>query len=117
MFTGGLMTKRSELKEFALEELPYSIVFALLAITYFLSGVIVIVAFLVGMAIYAIRKYDGRIPVGLALALLVASAFTLATGNEFFANQLATYCYYFLVMGVVLLFIEYLRDGDHENNS
>ena len=109
------MIKRNDWQKFALEQMPYIIVLALLLLAHFLPGLIAIVAFLGGMTVYVIRKYDGRIPVGLALILLVSAAFILALGNEFFANQLATYCYYFLVMGAILLFIDYLRESKEES--
>ena len=40
--------------------------------------------------------------------LLVSAAFFLAYGNENFANELAVYAYYFLVIGVFLQFVSYI---------
>lgn len=53
--------------------------------------------------------YD-RLPIGLALILLVAVAGVLASGNEVMANDIAIMAYYLLVFGVLLLFINYIRE-------
>jgi hypothetical protein len=55
-------------------------------------------------------KLDSRYPIGLAIVLLLSCAVELASGFENYANRLATYAYYFLVVGVALMFIEYLRE-------
>ncbi len=56
-------------------------------------------------------KMDGRIPIAAGLILLVAAALFTGRGRESFANQIAIYAYYFLVVGVVLQLIEYVREG------
>ena len=43
--------------------------------------------------------------------LLVSAAFFLAYGNESFANELAVYAYYFLVVGAFLQFVSYMFFG------
>jgi len=45
-------------------------------------------------------------PILLALFLLIATAITLAMGNEPLAEQLAIYAYYLLVIGVTIRFLE-----------
>ena len=75
-----------------------------------LEGIIPIV--ILAYTIYAIKtKMDGRIPIGIALGLLVLSAIILVFENESLANNIAIVCYYFLVSGVVVQFVEYLREN------
>ena len=55
------------------------------------------------------KKIDWPIsnyPILLALFLLIATAITLALGNEPLAEQLAIYAYYLLVIGVTIRFLE-----------
>ena len=54
-------------------------------------------------------RLDPRYPVAAAIFLLILCAVTLAQGFEEHANTLAIYAYYFLVIGVTLLFIDYFR--------
>ena len=46
-------------------------------------------------------------PIFIALILLVATAVTLAMGDEKMAEDLAIYAYYFLVLGVGIRFLEF----------
>jgi len=67
-------------------------------------------SFILLIPIFVYFKFDGRIPVGYALLMLIFAAITLAfTTNEFLANQLAIYAYWLLVVGVVCLTIEYVK--------
>ncbi|MBU5678845.1 MAG: hypothetical protein QXJ96_02975 [Candidatus Aenigmatarchaeota archaeon] len=56
-------------------------------------------------------KLDERIPIAFALFLLIISAIALAQGFEDRANLIAIYAYYFLVIGVILLFIDYMKSS------
>ncbi len=62
-------------------------------------------------------KIDGRISVAAGLILLVAAALSVGRGREIFANRIAIYAYYFLVVGIVLQLIEYVRDGGDERDG
>ncbi len=62
-----------------------------------------------------ILKLDSRIPIAFALLLLFLTAVTLVQGLENAANQIAIYAYYFLVVGVVLQLIEYIRNPQKED--
>lgn len=61
-----------------------------------------------------VLKLDSRIPIAFALLLLFLTAVTLVQGLENAANQIAIYAYYFLVAGVVLQLIEYIRNPQTE---
>ena len=58
--------------------------------------------------------YD-RLPIGIALVLLVVTAGALASGNEKMANDLAIMAYYLLVLGVALQIINYIREQRGRN--
>jgi uncharacterized membrane protein len=57
-------------------------------------------------------KLDERYPIAVAIFLLILSAITLAQGFEERANRIAIYAYYFLVIGIILLFIDFLRNKE-----
>ena len=68
-------------------------------------------AFISLIPIFAIFKFDGRIPVAYAILMLVFAAVVLGVYNdESLANIFAIYAYWLLVDGVVCLFIEYVRE-------
>lgn len=52
--------------------------------------------------------YD-RMPIGIALVLLVAAAGALVSGNQIMANDFAIMAYYLLVLGVGLQILTYIR--------
>lgn len=70
--------------------------------TLMLFGIYLIVTFTV--------KMDSRIPIAAALILLIITPFYLIKNLESYANFIATLAYYFLVIGVVKQFVEYLRE-------
>jgi len=51
------------------------------------------------------------------MILLVIAAGYLAYGNEAFANDIAVYAYYSLVIGVILQIICYIKYGEDKHNS
>ena len=55
---------------------------------------------------------DERIPVVIAIFLLILAAITLAQGFENHANTIAIYAYYFLVIGVALMFFDYIKNQE-----
>ena len=71
---------------------------------YDVAAILLIVPFLFYRIVY---KVDSRIIIGIALMLLVATGVSLAAGSESLANDLAIVAYYCLVVGVLLLAIEY----------
>jgi septum site-determining protein MinD len=74
--------------------------------------------FLLYFAILLVNRIDARYSIGAALVLLLFAAALLAQNREAFANQVAIYAYYFLVVGVVLQLIEYIREeGEKEERT
>ena len=56
-------------------------------------------------------RLDSRYPIAAALVLLVAAAVANAVGNLPIANNLATYAFFLLVAGVVLLVVDRVRES------
>jgi len=107
------------LKEYL--NIPYILVLATVVLANFIeSETLTLAIFLALLIIFAIKKYDPRIPIAFALLLLVLSAIELAVASEDVANMIAIYAYYYLVVGVLLQLIEYIREkpksGKHEED-
>lgn len=97
---------------------PYLLVLsAVVAANFIESETVTLMIFFAFLLIYSIKKYDSRIPIAFALLLLIISAFVLAYKNEALANQIAIYAYYYLVVGVLLQLIEYIRNPEDENET
>lgn len=90
------------------------IVVCVVAARFIGSEVWVLAAFLLTLGIYVWRRYDSRVLVGTAIFLLVLCAGLLAGGSKSRANEVAIWAYYFLVVGVLGLFIEYIREGSED---
>lgn len=70
--------------------------------------------FLAYFIVALVNRLDSRYSIGVALALLFFTAIILVQKKEDLANQMAIYAYYFLVVGVVLQFLEYIRNKEGE---
>jgi hypothetical protein len=93
------------------EFMPFILIIICVLVARFGSELLVLAVFIATLGIYAWRRYDSRMLVGTAIFLLVVCAVLLAKGSESLANDVAIWAYYFLVIGVLGLFIEYLREG------
>jgi len=103
--------KQFELKFELKKHLPYLIVTTAIITSYYQNDdLLIFLSYIILVPIFAILKFDGRIPIGYAILLLIVAAIILATGNEDLANQLAIYTYWLLVVGVICLTIEYIRE-------
>ena len=63
-----------------------------------------------------IYSLDSRYPIAAAILLLISAAIFLPK-DEAFANKLAIYAYYFLVVGVALQLIEYIKEQRKEDTE
>ena len=98
--------------------LPYILVTTSIIVSYFQSNdLIIFLSYIILIPIFAILKFDGRIPIAYAILMLIIAAILLAYGNEDLANQAAIYAYWLLVVGVICLTIEYLREQREEKRS
>jgi len=75
----------------------------------FLSPVLKLVPFSFTLIIYILLRYDSRFFLGTAIFIIILSALLLSTSDSTIANEAAIIAYYFLVIGVLGLLIEYLR--------
>jgi len=101
--------KLSDLKSLD-EYLPFALtVICVVSARFIESEWIVFLTYIVALAIYVWRRYDARIFVGTAMFLLVACAVILSLGYKHYANEVAIWAYYFLVVGVVGLLVDYLK--------
>jgi hypothetical protein len=92
--------------------IPFILITTLLFIVYFFaqnSEFITFAVFMILIPIFAIFKYDGRIPIGYAIALLIFTALLIFIKKQNVADQLAIFSYWLLVVGTSCLLIELFR--------
>ncbi len=78
-----------------------------------LSERTMLLIFVIYFILSAILRFDSRIPIVAALLLLITTPFLLNAGKFGLADTTAITAYYFLVTGVLLQLIEYIREkGD-----
>ena len=72
-----------------------------------------IILFLTGLWVLSIYrfKFEGRVSIGFALFFLILCPFLLIFKKELIAEKSAIWAYMFLVVGVIQMFIEYIREG------
>ena len=112
-----LKIKRSSL-EVIDKVLPYVLVVIRVASARFIeSELIVFPIYIASLIIYVWRRYNVKMFVGTAIFLLLVCAVLLASGYEKFADKVAVWVYYFLVIGVIGLFIDSLREGEDDEKN
>ena len=90
--------------------LGFSIIYGLFDYSNLIVEVVSLGFFIIFLIFSAYFKQDFRLTVLTALILLVSAALLLAVGLEVLANQEAVIAYYYLVVGVLGLFIDYIRN-------
>ena len=78
-----------------------------------------IILFLTGLWVLSIYrfKFEGRVSIGFALFFLILCPFLLIFKKELIAEKSAIWAYMFLVVGVVEIFIEYLKEERKDARS
>ncbi len=112
-------------REFVLSRQFVITLFFLIALVYLykveITGVsneyLMLAFFIAYLALLFFFKIDSRMAIGAALILLVATPIYLILKLEAFANYLATVAYFFLVVGVIKQFFEYLRERKTETDA
>ncbi len=100
------------LKQIFKDKIPFVLVAASILISYFLvstNEVITFIVFVLLIPIFAILRYDGRIPIGYAVLLLIFIAGAEFTKQQVVADQVTIFAYWLLVVGTICLLIEYFR--------
>jgi len=109
-----LLKSRIKLPKFIDEILPFALVVICVASGRFVrSELIVFLVFIGALVFYVWRRYDARILVAAGIFLLAACSVLLAGGAEKFANEVAVWAYYFLVIGVFGLLIARIREKEN----
>jgi len=94
------------------EYIPYALVIVCTASLRFMEQEsLTLIIFILTLSLYVWRRYDSRILIGFAIVLLMFTAVVLVSGSESFAENIAIHAYYFLVIGVIAQFVEFLREG------
>ncbi len=68
------------------------------------------ISFIVLIPIFVIFKFDGRIPIVYALLVLTIAVIALTFYNETLANLLAIYAYWLLIVGIICLLVEFIKE-------
>jgi integral membrane sensor domain MASE1 len=94
--------------------IPYLVNIVLVLILFFflpLDYLFILVYLLILVPIFAFFRFDGRIPIvaSLVLLILISIAVTIYK-NDIFADKLATYAHCLLIVGVLCLLIEFMRE-------
>lgn len=102
-----------------ISQMPYVLVIIIILVSHFLfktENLTIFVSFILLIPIFVFFQFDGRIPIIYTILMLVLSVISLILNkNESFANQLAIYAYWLLVVGAICLLIEYLRELKKSN--
>jgi hypothetical protein len=100
------------IKSLLLSQVPYILIIMSIFISYFIfhgENLATLLSFLILIPIFVFFKFDGRIPIGYALLMFALSVVALVFyKNEGYANLLAIYTYWLLVVGIICLSVEYL---------
>ncbi len=87
-----------------------SVLLSIAAVMFIGSLEIAIACFTAMLGIYVWRKYDSRILIGTAANMMLASGGLVVGGIVGYASQVFVWSYFFLITGVLGLFIAYLRE-------
>lgn len=89
------------------------VLFLLLAILVSVTSAIVISLLITAVLL----DMDSKIPLGIALVLLLVSALMLVVNQQGAAEVLASWAYYFFGIGVIILLIDYVRGCREETDE
>ena len=103
----GLVRGIADVRRDRASSVLLAIILALLIIWNFKIDSTVFIATFVAFLLY---RWESRILAACALVSLIACPFLLMLGESAFAEQMAVYAYYFLVMTVALQIIEFKRE-------
>jgi hypothetical protein len=106
------MTKVSALVLFRTHKIPIILTLALVVLSYASLGgdLKLFLGLIVIIPIFTLYGFDGRIPVGIALLILLSAAILFSLNQVSVAQELAIRCYFLLIVGVSCLIIELLRE-------
>ncbi len=82
---------------------------SLILLNVLMSFVCLFFVFFVIALLFVFRRYDSQLLIGTAVLLLTVSAVELAWGSATYANTLMEWAIYFLMLGILVSFAEYVR--------
>lgn len=91
------------------DRLSFALVVVVGILLFIWSTDIVSTLFFIGFLLFVLYGWDSRVVAVLALISLVSCLFLLIAKQDVFAEQMAVFAYYFLVITVILQIIEYKR--------
>jgi ABC-type multidrug transport system fused ATPase/permease subunit len=91
------------------------VIIVFIAVAFFVSWTAAF--FLSFFLAFLIMHLDSRVPIAFALIFLVACPFLLLFQYQKWAETTAIYAYYFLVIGVILQIIEFIREPKQAEDS
>lgn len=74
------------------------------------SEIITFVVFVVLVPIFVVFKFDGKIPLGYAVLLIIAAGILTFIKQEDFVDELIIFSYWLLVVGISSLLIDWFRE-------
>jgi hypothetical protein len=98
-------------KKFVKKTIPFILITASIIVSYFLlqkNEVITLLIFVILIPIFATLRFDGRIPLGYAILLLLIVG--VLTFMKYSANPLVIISYWLLIVGTSCLVVELLRE-------
>jgi hypothetical protein len=107
------------LREIIKSKIPFVLVAISIIISYFLvqkNDLITAIIFLALIPIFAVFRFDGRIPFGYAVSLLIIMAILTFIKEESLVDRLAIYIYWLLVVGTSCLLIELFKKRSNNSN-
>jgi len=111
------MIRNSFLKVLSTHKFPIIITIGLILLSYTSPGndLKLYLGLMVIIPIFTIYRFDGRIPVGIAILALVLAAVLLSLNQESLAQELSIRCYFLLIAGISCFIIELFRKNRPNN--
>lgn len=100
------------LREKVKRKIPFVLVAISIIISYFLvqkNDLVTAIIFLVLIPIFAVFRFDGRVPLGYAVSLLIIMAILTFSKVGSLADIFAIYVYWLLLVGTLCLLIEMFK--------
>jgi hypothetical protein len=107
------------LREIIKHKIPFVLVAISIIISYFLvqkNDLVTAIIFLALIPIFAVFRFDGRIPLGYAVSLLIIMAIMTFSKEGSLADIFAIYVYWLLLVGTSCLLIELFKKRSNNSN-
>lgn len=116
----GYLRKKTTFGKTVKSQTPYILVISSIVVSHFAfesQNLPTLLSFLFLIPTFVHFQFDGRIPVGFAIWMLVLAAISASYGKTTLANQLAVYAYWLLVVGAACLTMESIRENGKSTST